>query len=87
MKNTVYSRAVDEVIAEMVKASDEVMAEFIDELGKIGNPESLVGPYEEWKDRPDVIAQLAQIYGPEPNPLSELIFRKSYEEWKAQEEV
>jgi len=81
MKENKYTQAVKEVVELKLKAVDEYIKEFIDPIANIGNPEKLVGaPYDEWKDNQFVLQMLSKIYGTqEPNPLSELIFRKTIE--------
>ena len=86
MKRTPLTTAVEEVINLKLSVVEEFIEDVIEPLGEIGNPEKLIGkPYEQWTLYDLQI--LGQIYGPEPNALSELIFKKSKEEIKALEEV
>ena len=82
MEETVFTQAVKEVIEVKLKAIDEYLENFIEPIANIGSPEKLVGaPYEEWKNNQFILQKLSQIYGEqEPNPLSELIYRKTIEE-------
>ena len=85
MKREQYLKTIDEVISDMTSVADEVLDELKYQFEEIKNPEKLLGrPYETWT-RQDLM-MLSQVYGTEePNPLSELIFRKKYEQVKALE--
>jgi len=86
MKKTSLTIASQEIIELKLKVADEFIEEIIEPLGEIGSPEKLIGkPYEQWT--PADIQILGQIYGPEPNALSDLIFKKSYEEVRKLEEI
>ena len=87
VKQNIYTQALEEVIATKIKAADAYVEEIMEPLGDVGNPERLMGaPYEEWKDNPQALQYLASIYGEqEPNPLSELIFRKEIQTVRALE--
>jgi len=77
MKQTEFTKMVDDVVELKMKAVDKYIEEIIEPLGEIGNPEKLIGkPYEQWT--PLDLQMLGQIYGPEPNELSKLIFKKEY---------
>ena len=79
MKKTLLTMAVQEIIDLKLSVLDEFIEEVIEPLGEIGNPEKLIGkPYEQWT--PAEFQILGQIYGPEPNALSNLIFKKAYKE-------
>jgi len=62
-----------------MKAIDALMKELIDPIAEVGSPEKLIGKsYESWT--PDDLARLTRVYGTvEPNPLSNLIFNKTYD--------
>lgn len=76
---TLFTRALKEVIAEDLKALDAVIEEDIEVLSHIGNPEKLIGkPYEEWT--PQDKQRLAQIYGSDDNTLDKFIFKREYED-------
>jgi len=85
MKREQYLKVIDEVISDMTSVADEVLNELKYQFEEIKNPEKLLGrPYETWT-RQDLM-MLSQVYGTEePNPLSELIFRKKWEQVKALE--
>jgi len=84
MNETPLTDAMDELIDEEMADIDRFIKEEIEPLGDFGNPEKLIGkPYETWTPQEKQI--LAQIYGPEPNALSNLIFRKEYEKMLALE--
>ena len=85
MKREQYLKVIDEVISDMISVADEVLDELKYQFEEIKNPEKLLGrPYETWT-RQDLM-MLSQVYGTEePNPLSELIFRKKWEQVKALE--
>lgn len=86
MKQTGLNKAIDEVIALKLKAVDEYVEEMTELLKDTNNPERLIGKkYEDWT--PQDIQLLQMVYGQEPNPLTKLIFDKSYEEVKRLEEV
>ena len=79
------SEVVQEVVEAKLEAVDDYLEEMIEPIGDIGNPEKLISkPYEQWTGLD--LQLLGQVYGPEPNPLSELIFRKEYESLKKMEE-
>lgn len=81
MKETPFTEAVKEIIEFDLAVMDEFIKEEIEPLGDIGNPEKLIGKkYEEWT--PQDKQMLAQIYGPEPNTLSNFIFKREYEKVK-----
>ena len=81
MKETSFTSAVDKVVARKMQAIDRWLEKNAEPLEAIGNPESLLGkPYELWTPQDKMM--LSQIYGAEPNPLSNLIFRKEYEKLK-----
>ena len=81
MANVDFVEACKEVVEEMMAAFIEAIEEYIEPISDIGSPEKLVGaPYSEWKDNQFLLHQLTKVYGvEEPNPLSELIFRKEIE--------
>ena len=80
MKQTDLTQAIDEVVELKMLAADQLIEELVEPLADIGSPEQLIKkPYEQWT--PQDLAMLTTIYGKEePNPLSNLIFRKEYEE-------
>jgi len=79
MKESVFTKALDEVITEDLRALDEVIKEDIEALADIGSPEKLIGKkYNEWT--PQDKQMLAQIYGVDnESRLSKFIFKKEYE--------
>lgn len=78
MKETLFTQALDAVIAEDLKALDAVIEEDIEVLAHIGNPEKLIGrPYEEWT--PQDKQRLTQIYGSDET-LSKFMFNKKYKD-------
>lgn len=86
MKQTPLTLAIDRAIEIKLKAVDRIIKELIEPLADVGNPEKLIGKkYEDWTE--DDLNMLSKIYGTnEPNLLSNLIFRKTYEEVKQMEE-
>ena len=82
MKREPWTSMVNKVIELKMAVIDEWVKENADMIADVGSPERLVGaPYEQWKDNQLVLQQLSRIYGTEePNPLSELIYRKSIAE-------
>lgn len=87
MKETHFTQAVDKLIERKMKALDIVIEEMLEPIGDVGSPEKLIGkPYEEWTQGD--LQLLSSIYGTqEPNPLSDLIFRKAYENLMELEEA
>lgn len=87
VNKTLYTQAVAEVNKLQMEAIDQYVSDIADMVGDVGNPEELIGaPYEEWKDNPMILQQLQMIYGTqEPNPLSELIFKKEITRIREQE--
>jgi len=79
VKETVFTRALDEVIVEDLRALDEVIKEDIEALADIGSPEKLIGKkYNEWT--PQDKQMLASVYGVDnESALGKLIFRREYE--------
>jgi len=78
MKDTEFSKLLDEVIELKLKVADEFVESVIEPLANIGSPEKLINkPYETWT-RQD-LQMLASIYGKAPNPLTKLIERKQRE--------
>ena len=86
MKETELTKIVAELIEEDLVVMDEIIAEDIEALGDIGNPEKLIGKkYEEWT--PQDLQMLGQVYGnQEPNRLSKFIFNKEYSKVQELEE-
>ena len=86
MKETQLTKIVAKLIEEDLAVMDEIVAEDIEALGDIGNPEKLIGKkYEEWT--PQDLQMLGQVYGnQEPNRLSKFIFNKEYSKVKELEE-
>ena len=85
MKQTPLTIAIQEVVDLKMRVVDEFLKDIIEPIGDVGNPEKLIGkPYEQWTTAD--FQALGQIYGKEPNPLSELIFKKSYERVRKLEE-
>jgi len=70
-----FSKIIDEIIELKVRIADEFIEDVIEPLADIGDPEKLIGkPYEQWT--PQDLQMLGSLYGEEPNPLSDLIFKK-----------
>lgn len=86
MKKVPLDLSIDRAIEVKLKAVDQLVKELVEPLEDVGNPEQLLGkPYESWS--PQELAMMISIYGKEePNPLSNLIFRKKYEEVKQLEQ-
>lgn len=86
MKSMPLIEAMDRVIALQIKVMDRVVEDLIEPIADVGNPEKLIGKeYSSWT--PQDLQLLTQIYGTqEPNALSDLIFRRKYEEVLALEE-
>jgi len=86
MKKPPLVRVMDKVVALHMKVLDKLIEDLIEPVADVGNPEQLIGkPYETWT--PQELQQLIQIYGTqEPNPLSDLVFKKTYERVKEMEE-
>jgi hypothetical protein len=83
VKDTLFTKALEEVIEEDMKAIDAVIEEDIEVLAELGNPEKLIGkPYEEWT--PQDIQQLKQVYGNDET-LNKFMFNKEYKEVLAME--
>lgn len=80
-----FVAVVDETLTELLAVADEYLEEITAQFEDVGSPEKLIGkPFEEWTQQDLML--LSRIYGPEePNALSNLIFRKKYEEVKALE--
>ena len=82
MKQTDLTLAIDEVVQLKMMAIDKLIEELVEPISDIGSPEDLIKkPYEQWT--PQDLQMMSTIYGTaEPSPLSNLIFRKKYEEVK-----
>ena len=80
MKQTDLTIAIDEVVQLKMMAIDKLIEEVVEPISDIGSPEDLIKkPYEQWT--PQDLQMMSTIYGTvEPNPLSNLIFRKKYDE-------
>ena len=69
--------SIDETLALLLDVADEYLDEITEQIEDVGSPEKLIGkPYEVWT--PQDFMMLSQVYGGEPNPLSNLIFNKEY---------
>jgi hypothetical protein len=85
MKQEDLIQSIDETLGLIVDVVDEYMMEIQEQLEVTINPEKLLGkPYELWTAQDKIL--LGQVYGPEPNPLSNLIFNKEYDKVLALEE-
>ena len=86
IKKPALAKAMDEVVTLKMQAMDRIINELVEPLADVGNPEELIKkPYEQWT--PEDLTMLIKIYGrQEPNPLSNIIFRKTYERVKQMEE-
>ena len=80
MKHTQFTQAIDEVIDLKMRAIDIVLKELVEPLADVGNPEKLIGKkFSSWNESD--LALLTKIYGAgEKSPLTDLIFRRKYEE-------
>ena len=69
-------KAADKVVQFKLDAVDKLIADMVEPLADVGNPEKVIKkPYEQWT--PDDLAMLTKIYGQsDPSPLTNLIFRK-----------
>lgn len=84
MKENLLQKAMDEIVAEELRAIESFLKEEVEPLGDFGNPEDLLKkPYEMWT--PQDMALLGQIYGPEPNHLSKFIAGKEIDAMYAAE--
>ena len=86
MKETELTLGIEKMVAVKIEAVDRFIKEYIEPIADVGNPEKLIKkPYEEWTQQD--LQMLGKIYGTEePNPLSDLIFRKKYDEVRKLEE-
>ena len=86
MKETPLIKAINKAVEVKMEAVDRLLKDLVEPLGDVGNPEKLIGkPYEQWTQGD--FDNLGRIYGQEPNPLSDLIFKKTYERVKQMEEI
>ena len=71
---------IDETLVLLLDVADEYLEEITEQFEAVGSPEKLIGKkYEDWS--PQDLQMLIQVYGTkEPNPLSNLIFKKKYAE-------
>ena len=85
MKKVPLIQATERVVALKMQAIDRIIDELIEPISMVGNPEKLIKkPYEQWT--PEDLQLLTRIYGQGENtPLSNLAFRKIYEQVKALE--
>ena len=87
IKKIPLTTAIDKVVALKMKAIDQIVDELVEPLEDVGNPEKLIGKeFSSW-DESD-LALLTKIYGAgEKTPLTDLIFRRKYEEVLALEKA
>jgi len=86
MKETPLIKAINKAVEVKMEAVNRLLKDLVEPLGDVGNPEKLIGkPYEQWSQQD--LMMLSKIYGQEPNPLSDLIFKKTYERVKQMEEI
>lgn len=78
LKDTEYTKLVDEVIADKMAAIDSLMEDLVEPLEAVGNPETLIGKkYEEWT--PLDMQLLQTVYGTgSGTPLAKLALDKEY---------
>ena len=86
MRTDELNKSIDETVTLILNVADAYLGEIEEQLEVTRSPEKLLGkPYEQFTEQDFQI--LSQVYGEEePNPLSELIFKKSYEQVLALEE-
>lgn len=86
MKSLFLVKAADELVELKMKAVDILIDELVEPIADVGNPEKLIKkPFEQWT--PEDLALMVKIYGQkEPSILSDLIFRRKYEQVKQLEE-
>jgi len=82
MRNTPLTTAIQKTVDIKLAAVDKLMQDLVEPLEKLGSPEELIGKqYEYWTTQDLEI--LKRIYGGNDNtPLSNLIFKKSFERVK-----
>jgi len=82
MKQTDFTRAVDKMTKIKMRALDIILAEMIQPIEDVGNPEKLLGKtYDQWTG--EDFQLMIKIYGQgDDTPLSNLVFRKEYEKVK-----
>jgi len=82
MKKTSLDKSIDAVLEIKFAAIDRLVEDFIEPLSVIDNPEKLISkPYEQWTTQD--LQLLKTIYGEGENtPLSNLIFKRTYERVK-----
>ena len=73
---------IDSTLASMVLATEDYLAEIVEQFEDVGNPEKLLEkPYDQWTM--DDFNMLTYIYGDkEPNALTNLIFKREYNKVK-----
>lgn len=78
MSTMPFQDLITKVIAFEMKAIDILMADMVEPLAAVGNPETLIGKsYEQWT--PADIANLSKIYGTgNDTVLARLIFNREY---------
>jgi len=86
VKSLFLVKAADELVELKMKAVDILIDELVEPIADVGNPEKLIKkPFEQWT--PEDLALMVKIYGQkEPSILSDLIFRRKYEQVKQLEE-
>jgi len=85
MRHSDLIESIDESLALLLDVADDYIDEIAEELAVVNSPEKLIGkPYEQFT--PQDFQMLSQVYGDEPNQLSNLIFEKSYKKVKELEE-
>lgn len=92
MTDSDYTKLVEETIGEVLPIVDEAVEEIVKKLTDFGNPEKLLKmPYEAWKNDPNILQRLAQIYGAgNDSALARFIFKKEwidYERLKQQNQA
>lgn len=82
MVKSEFESTTKELLAETEEMIEQFITEEIEPLRVNDNPEKLLGqPYEVWKDNPQIMALLQQIYGTAPDSkLAKFINGKQYEE-------
>ena len=82
MKPTQLTEVTEKLIAVELKVMDKLVADFIEPLAYVGNPERLIKkPYAQWT--PEDLQLLIKIYGTgDDTPLTKTIFNRTYERVK-----
>lgn len=77
VKNDATLKMIDGLVEKYSKITDEVIEKYVEPLKIIANPDTVIGrPYSMWKNDPNALAWLKQVYAAFPEILENHIAKE-----------